>query len=269
MDEEKRENPQGSEAADSAGNTDAAQKIFCTRCGAELSQGQEFCPKCGQKAGAKGKSPVALPSKNKILAGAGAVVVLLLLLFVVGGRGPKSVTLSKSEETVRVGETVELSFTTDPADAKNQTVTWSSSNEVIARVKEGVVSGVNEGECVITVKTKNGKTDTCTLTVTAAKPDLKKVYDANCDPAYATVASDGSYLFIDTNPADVEDFFSQNAYGEIMSVNLDLGLPETVLNKMGQTRSIDGMQSYSTEDIEVSWTYHPDHGLEVTYSVKS
>ena len=37
---------------------------------------------------------------------------------------------------------------------------------------------------------------------------------------------------------------------------------------MGETSSADGKQVRTYEDLglEVSWRYHPDRGLEVTYS---
>lgn len=65
-----------------------------------------------------------------------------------------------------------------------------------------------------------------------------------------------------------EEYFDSDAYEAIVAVNEALGLPESVLNKMDQTRSVDGMQSYSTDELEITWTYHPDKGIEVDYSLK-
>lgn len=58
------------------------------------------------------------------------------------------------------------------------------------------------------------------------------------------------------------------AYNAIKKINEALGFPESVLYKMNQTRSLDGIQTYSNSELEVSWTYHPNRGLEVNYSLK-
>lgn len=43
-------------------------------------------------------------------------------------------------------------------------------------------------------------------------------------------------------------------------------VPSSVLNKIGQTRAIDGMVSARFGRIEAFWTYHPDDGLDITFS---
>lgn len=57
--------------------------------------------------------------------------------------------------------------TVNPENADNQTVTWSSSNEVVATVVDGLVTAIAEGTAVITAEA-GGKTATCTVTVTPA-----------------------------------------------------------------------------------------------------
>jgi hypothetical protein len=110
--------------------------------------------------------------------------------------------------------------------------------------------------------------DSCDITVTPAGPDLVAIYNEYCTSTYATVGVDGSYLTIDTNPDDEDDYIDYDAYQAIISVNEELGLPDSVLNSMGQTRALDGVQSYSTDELDISWTYHPDKGLCVNYSLK-
>lgn len=259
-----------------------AENVFCVKCGAEVAPGNAFCPKCGHRVGEKLVTDSALeqtsttaqkkqPNKKPLRIMAGAIVVIAAIIAVIlFARGPqaKDVTLSKKDATVKVGETVTLSYTINPSDTKDKTVTWASSNESIAQVNGGTITGVNEGDCTITVSTKNGKTDTCSITVSPAGPDLEALYNEYCTSSFATVASDGSYLSIDTNPNDKEDYFDMDAYEAIVAVNEALGLPESLLNRMNQTRSIDGVQSYSTDELEISWTYHPDNGMQVNYSLK-
>lgn len=274
--EEENDRMQAEEtAAEQVQKEPAAQPAFCTRCGAELTAGQLFCPKCGQKAGeAKAEPDTGAAAKNSkkrigIIAGAvAAIAAIVIIILAIRGVQAKSVTLNRKEISVKVGETASLTYTINPTDTKDQSVTWTSSNDAIARAAGGTITGVNEGECEITVSTKNKKTDTCTVTVLPAGPDLREVYREFCDSSFATLASDGSYLSIDTNPDDKDDYIDYVAYFAITSVNEALGLPESVLNKMNQTRAVDGMQSYSTDDLDITWTYHPDDGLEVTYALR-
>lgn len=76
-----------------------------------------------------------------------------------------SVTLNKDATTIVANATETLTATTVPADAE---VSWSSSNDEVATVEDGVVTAVAEGEAVITATItvdETDYTDTCTVTV--------------------------------------------------------------------------------------------------------
>lgn len=97
---------------------------------------------------------------------------------------------------------------------------------------------------------------------------LKEAYDTHCESGWAEIAKDGSYLSIDTNPLNLEDELKVDAYYALEDINDDLGFPASLYKKMGETRSVDGRLSETAGDYTVSWTYHPDNGLEVLYEVK-
>lgn len=78
---------------------------------------------------------------------------------------PTGITLDKNELTIKVGKTATLTPTIEPADATNKNVTWSSSDETVATVSDGVVTGVKAGTATITAKTANGLTANATVTV--------------------------------------------------------------------------------------------------------
>lgn len=100
-------------------------------------------------------------------------------------------------------------------------------------------------------------------------PDLEAIYNEYCSSTWADVGSDGSYLSVDTNPFNWDDdgLAYEAAWDAVKEINAELGLPESLAEDMSSTRGMDGKQTrtYSDKNLEVSWSYHPDKGLEVTY----
>ena len=93
------------------------------------------------------------------------------------------IKLSKTTASVAKGERITLKATVLPSDASDKSVTWSSSNTSVAKVtSKGVVTGVNRGKAVITVKAKDGGfTAKCTVTV------LNKVKGVTLNKSSATI----------------------------------------------------------------------------------
>ena len=77
----------------------------------------------------------------------------------------ESVTLDKTSLELVVGETAQLTATVKPDDATDKNVSWSSSDESVAKVDNGRVTAVKAGKATITAKC-GGKTAECTVTVT-------------------------------------------------------------------------------------------------------
>ncbi|WP_181062313.1 MULTISPECIES: hypothetical protein [unclassified Pseudoclavibacter] len=44
-----------------------------------------------------------------------------------------------------------------------------------------------------------------------------------------------------------------------------LDVPASTVSKIEQTRALDGRQDDSWDDLEASWTYHPDDGLNIVF----
>lgn len=76
------------------------------------------------------------------------------------------ITLDKDTLTIARGETATLTATVEPADTTN-TIVWSSENDNIATVENGVVTAVGLGETTITAACGD-KTASCKVTVTKA-----------------------------------------------------------------------------------------------------
>lgn len=76
------------------------------------------------------------------------------------------VTLDKPSVTLVMGESVTLTPTITPADARDKTVSWKSSDDAVATVKDGEITAHSSGSAVITVTTNSGaRTATCQVTV--------------------------------------------------------------------------------------------------------
>ena len=76
-----------------------------------------------------------------------------------------SVSLDKTELTLKAGATETLTATVNPDNATNKKVSWSSSNTSIAKVDSyGKVTAVKEGTATITADVE-GKKATCTVSV--------------------------------------------------------------------------------------------------------
>lgn len=252
----------------------------CGKCGFELQDGQEFCPKCGQKVGLSVDSGVgsaiaqfnekqSKKNKKKVI-----IPIAIVGVLAIGGiaaytllKGPavEEIVLSKESVELKANATQSVSYTITPSDAADAEVIWKSSNESVAVVDDhGKIEAVGDGSCTITVSA-GGKSDTLSVTVKSG-PDFNQIFtDCELDSEWAYVGSDGSYLTIDTNPHDKDDYTDYAAYLSIYLINDALGLPDSLTEKMGKTSALDGRQSQSFDEVTVSWKYHPDNGLEITY----
>ncbi len=107
-----------------------------------------------------------------------------------------NVMLNKTSVELKVGQTETLSATVSPDDATDKTVTWTSSDNSIASVKDGVVTAIKLGTATITAKAGD-KTATCSVTVYIPKPSGNQLDidgNANC----YIIAKGGTYYFTPT-----------------------------------------------------------------------
>ncbi|MDO6535550.1 Ig-like domain-containing protein [Alteromonas stellipolaris] len=106
------------------------------------------------------------------------------------------VSTNPARDELIVGETILLTATTSPSNAHDKTVTFNTSNPLIAVVNNaGLVTAVGEGSVRITTKTNDGGfTDATVITVTPSD-------DVSCDGGWVSVA--GVMLSIDDNRVHV------------------------------------------------------------------
>jgi uncharacterized protein YjdB len=78
---------------------------------------------------------------------------------------PTRITLDNSTLLVALDGTAKLTATIEPEDATSKSVVWTSSDNSVATVDDGVVSGISRGSAVITATTTNGLSASCAITV--------------------------------------------------------------------------------------------------------
>ena len=78
----------------------------------------------------------------------------------------EGITLDQTSKELKVGESFTLAYTITPENATYKTVTWSSSDEEVATVADGVIVAKKAGKATITVKSNAGSfTASCEVTV--------------------------------------------------------------------------------------------------------
>jgi len=109
----------------------------------------------------------------------------------------------KSSLSMEVGETYTLTPAVTPSDAETS-YTWSSDNSSVATVSQyGVVTAKRAGTAKITVKTDNGKSATCKVTVTA-----KSVTSVSLKSSLSMEAGDTYALTPTITPSDAETSYT-------------------------------------------------------------
>lgn len=110
------------------------------------------------------------------------------------------------------------------------------------------------------------------------KSKFEKVRN-ECVQIAGMIVGSGDYFTIDTYPDSYENIdgnlkalllpdIQKNALEAIRYANEELGFNDSVYSKMMKTTALMGRQNEETDKYKVSWTYHPDNGLEVTYEKK-
>ena len=104
-----------------------------------------------------------------------------------------SVTLNTYALSLEVGKTGKLSATVLPDSAADKSITWSSSKTDVASVSSnGTVTAKKAGTAVITATATNGKSASCTVTVTGGSTEpTEPVEPTNSVSASATLRTAG------------------------------------------------------------------------------
>ena len=132
---------------------------------------------------------------------------------------PESISLDQTDLSMKLYGTATLTPTILPENAADKTVTWTSSNEAVATVSNGIVTAVGIGSATITA-TANGA-DGLSATATVTVTDV----DAVAAPTYFSEIADGDFYIV--NAATGKYLGGANSWGTQASL-IEHGIPFTV-----------------------------------------
>ena len=96
----------------------------------------------------------------------------------------------------------------------------------------------------------------------AAGPTVIETALETCDVSpggYFALGDDGTSLSMQTEGAE-----SAGAdLADVACVLAEVDVPDSVLTRIDSTRALDGRQEASWDDLDASWGYHPDSGLDL------
>jgi hypothetical protein len=104
------------------------------------------------------------------------------------------------------------------------------------------------------------------LTGCAGSFDLfQKAYESCGTPTGVSVSDEGKTISIDTVG---ETDYSGADFADAVCIINAVKTPSYILDNMDTTNSLMGRQTDTFDGIDVSWSYHPDNGLQVVYHKK-
>lgn len=143
----------------------------------------------------------------------------------------ESIAFDESNITMTVGDSKSLGVSAEPSGVTLSKLTWSSSDNNIATVDDGMVRAVSKGSVVISVKTEEGKNASCNITV-----NDKEITGLSMNKSSATVKAGSTIqLEVSITPVDAPtgDLKWSSSNSGIATVNSDgfvTGVSEGVAN---------------------------------------
>lgn len=240
--------------------------IQCYTCGKEISDQAEKCPYCGY---ILNKQTEKSKPKQKIV-----IIIIAIIIFVslcgIGGyfgynyyivpmnhykKAEAFLKDNKFEEAVK--EFKSAGKYKDAAEKINQVkYEWAGNADVEKAIELYSELGdyKDSKDKLADAEKEKEKQD--------ALAQLKAAYD-KCESSGARLASDNKSITIDST-----DQWDYRSLLDIQEVIKELELPHSLYDEMCYTNALMGRQTETYEYYEVSWSYHPDNGLDAIFKFK-
>ena len=235
--------------------------INCPECGKGISDQSDFCINCGyilhktKKNKKKSKIVLSIVLIFTILACAALVFCFFLVPFIKYNQAISFLNSGSYDEAISIFSHMNgyLDSNTYIQEAyyKKGHKAYLDHDYVLAIDYYGKSNGYEDSES----KIESVKLD--------MKKELLKKAISRCMKSSSVLSSDGLSLFIDS-----ENEFDYRGLEDILSVIDVLGLPDSLADEMGRTSALMGLQVENYNGFEISWTYHPDDGLDVLFKIE-
>ena len=130
------------------------------------------------------------------------------------------ITMKSEKVELKTGETGWVGVAYNPSNATNKVLTWKSSNEKVATVKEGTVKAVGIGTATLTATSEDGgKTATCKVTVTDGKKHIESIRLKT--DSIEMKPGEGKTIYAEYNPSNVDDktLYWKSSNEKVVTVN--------------------------------------------------
>lgn len=155
----------------------------------------------------------------------------------------ESLTLDKSNVELYVGDTSHVTATITPEEATYKEITWTSSNNSIVSVENGLITAKDTGEAIITATTKDGVSQKCNIVV-KEKPIE---FSGSGDKIISNVnIPKGTYKAVMSNNGRsnfIVKFYenSNDSYGDLLANEIGTYNGSVVIRDGGTTPITNGM----------------------------
>lgn len=145
-----------------------------------------------------------------------------------------SIDFTQETIPVVVGRTVQAKTKVLPADASDKGLKWSSSNEKIATVKAGQITGHKAGTCTITCTSRSNPEVSASVEVTVSQL-VTKIVNTNAKEELSLRVGESLPLTWDVQPEDAtnKDLTFRSAYPRLASVD-----ENGVVTALGRGRAV-------------------------------
>lgn len=165
------------------------------------------------------------------------------------------VTLSKTELSLTVGESVVLTATVTPDNATDKSVTWTSSDPAVATVEGGEVTAVAEGGATITAACGEVSASVSCTVSAAQEPDRTTVTEAEWEAAFAEEKFENFRMTVDYYRTDADG----NEIDDIPNIyDYSAEGGKETMKELQQDNTIETFYSQKTEDGYLRYTENED-----------
>lgn len=169
---------------------------------------------------------------------------------------PQQLVLSENNINVGVGQTAEIMAAQLPIGSTDKGITWSSADEKIATVSDGVIKGEGYGKVIITARTNYGdKTSQCVANVLIPSPQnvtLENISPNKINISWDAVEGAKGYVIYRTSLADKKfEEYAKLGSGKTSFEDNDV---EPGMRYYYQMRTLAKSDEYDSDLSEVRYT---------------